>query len=163
MSKIVSSAIVIGIFIFCLLFNCPVLLAGERFSDNNDGTVTDHLLGVMWSKTDNQGDINWNQAEKWVKYTFPDTLEKSYDNWRLPTFAELQSLFVKDKEYKGYETDCGQRVKITPEIRLSCGWLWTSEKKSITARLFNFHRGYHYTDRMVKLKSYRALPVRSLK
>lgn len=162
MSKIVSSAIIIGILAVCSFF-CPISLAGERFTDNKDGTVTDHVLGIMWSKTDNQGDISWNQAEKWVRYTFPYTLGKRYDNWRLPTLKELQSLYVRDKEYKGYETDCGQQVRITPEIELSCGWLWTSEKKSITARLFNFHRGYHYTDRRVKKRAYRALPVRFLK
>ncbi|QTA87766.1 Lcl domain-containing protein [Desulfonema magnum] len=153
----------IKIITICLFFNCATVLAGERFTNNGDGTVTDHQLGVMWSETDNQGDINWKQAERWVKYTFPDTLEARYDNWRLPTLEELQSLYLKDENYKGYETDCGQQVRIVPHIKLSCGWLWTSEKKSITARVFNFNRGYHYTDRMVHKKAYRALPVRFLK
>ena len=145
-----------------LLLSVPVT-AGERFTDNGDETVTDHQLGVMWSKTDNQGDINWKQANLWVKYTFPDTLEAKYDNWRLPTLAELQSLYVKDKKSKGYETDCGQRIKTVPEIKLSCGWVWTSETSAIQAFIFNFNRGYHYSDRMVHNKSYRALPVRDLK
>jgi hypothetical protein len=144
------------------LFGTPVWSA-ERFTDNGDGTVTDHDLGVMWSKTDNQGNINWKQASLWVKYTFPDTLEKKYDNWRLPTLSELQSLYVSDKKYKGYETDCGQRVKIVPDIKLSCGWVWTSETSAIQAFIFNFNRGYHYSDRMVHKKAYRALPVRDLK
>ena len=137
--------------------------AGDRFTDNGDGTITDHKLGLMWSKTDNHGDINWIQADKWVRFTFPDTLEKKYDNWRLPTLAELQSLYVHDKAYKGYETDCGQQVKIVTEIKLSCGWVWTSETSAIQAYIFNFNRGYHYTDRMVHDKAYRALPVRDLK
>ena len=150
------------IVVWILLVSAPVF-AGERFTDNGDDTVTDHKLGVMWSKSDNQGDINWKQASQWVKYTFGDTLEKKYDNWRLPTLAELQSLHVNDKAYKGYETDCGQRVKIVPEIKLSCGWVWTSETSAIQAHIFNFNRGYHYTDRMVHKKAYRALPVRDLK
>jgi len=137
-------------------------MAGDRFTDNGDGTITDHKLGLMWSKTDNQGDINWIQAEKWVQYTFPDTLEKKYDNWRLPTMQELKSLFVRDKKYKGYETDCGQKVKMVPEIELSCGWVWTSEVKSITARVYNFQRGYHYMELKRHWKAYRALPVRDL-
>jgi hypothetical protein len=33
-------------------------IGGDRFTDNGDGTITDHKLGLMWSKTDNQGDIN---------------------------------------------------------------------------------------------------------
>ena len=149
--------------IICLLFFSPPVLAGERFMDNGDGTVTDHQLGVMWAKTDNQGNINWRQAEKWVKFTFPYTIEKKYENWRLPTLSELRSLYVSDKTYKGYETDCGQQVKIVPEIRLSCGWIWASETSAIQAFIFNFHRGYHYSDLMRHNRDYRALPVRDLK
>ncbi|MBW2593834.1 MAG: DUF1566 domain-containing protein [Deltaproteobacteria bacterium] len=161
MSKKISS--IVSIIMICMFFGGAVVLAAERFTDNGNGTVTDHKLGVMWSKTDNKGDIDWIQADRWVKYTFPDTIEAKYYDWRLPTLEELKSLHVQDKAYKGYETDCGQKVKIVPDIRLSCGWVWTSEKKSITARLFNFNRGYHYTDRMSKRQAYRALPVRDLK
>ena len=146
----------------CILLISTPAIGGERFTDNGDETVTDHQLGLMWARTDNQGDINWKQATQWVRYTFGDTLVKRYDNWRLPTLAELQSLYVHDKAYEGYETDCGQRVKIVPEIKLSCGWVWTSETSAIQARIFNFNRGYHYTDRMVHNKAYRALAVREL-
>ncbi len=139
------------------------VFAGDRFTDNSDGTVTDHELGLMWSQTDNQGNISWKEANQWIKYTFPDTLEKRYDDWRLPTLKELQSLYVSDKDYKGYKANCGQRVKIVSIIRLTCGWVWTSENKSITARLYNFNRGYHYTERMVRKRGYRVLPVRDLK
>ena len=68
------------------------------------------------------------------------------------------------------------------EIELSCGWVWASEPmtidfelkdrekklkkkvkvRTISAKLFNFHRGYPYTDLMRHLKKYRALPVRNL-
>jgi len=151
------------IMIICMLLIGTPVLAGDRFTDNGDDTVTDHQLGVMWAKTDNQGDINWKQAELWVKYTFPFTIKEKYDNWRLPTLAELQSLYVYDKKHKGYETDCGQMVKTVSEIKLSCGWVWTSERSAIQAAIFNFNRGYHYMDRIGHYKSYRALPVRDLK
>ena len=151
------------IMIICLLLVDTSVFSGDRFTDNGDGTVTDHQLGVMWAKTDNQGDINWKQANLWVKYTFPDTIEAPYDDWRLPKLAELQSLYVSDKKYQGYETDCGQRVKIVSAIKLSCGWVWTLETSAIQAKIFNFNRGYHYSDRMVHKKAYRALPVRDLK
>ncbi len=139
--------------------------AGDRFTDNGDGTVTDHELGLMWSKTDNNGNIDWIQAEKWVKYTFPYTLKKQYENWRLPTLDELQSLVVKDKNYEGYETDCGQYAKNISLIKLSCGWIWTSETNALapTARIFNFDNVYHYTVRKAQKRGYRALPVRDLK
>lgn len=147
-----------------ICFSIIPALGGERFTDNGDGTVTDKELGIMWAKTDNHGDIDWIQAEKWVKYTFPYTLEKSYENWRLPTLKELQSLLVKDKRYKGYETDCGQWVKTIPQIRLSCGWVWTSETNpsAPTARIYNFDNVYHYTVRKAHKRGYRALAVRDL-
>jgi hypothetical protein len=121
--------------------------------------------GYQLDNTDNLGDINWIQAEKWSKYTFPYTLEKRYDNWRLPTLAELKSIVSPDKKDKGYETDCGQRVKTIPQIQLTCGWVWTSETASNapTARVFNFDNIYHYSVRKVHKRGYRALAVRSIK
>ena len=158
----IKTKFVLTMTIWALFLSVPAW-ADDRFTDNGDGTVTDHQLGVMWAKTDNQGNINWKQADLWIKYTFPNTLEKKYDNWRLPTLTELESLYIKEKKIKGYETDCGQRVKIVPVIKLSCGWVWTSETSAIQAFIFNFNRGYHYSDRMVHNKAYRALPVRDLK
>jgi hypothetical protein len=118
----------------------------------------------MWAKTDNNGNINWIQAEKWAQFTFPYSLAKRYENWRLPTLKELQSLLPTDKNYKGYETDCGQWVKIVPQIRLSCGWVWTSEEdlRAPTAQIFNFDNVYHYKVRKSQNRGYRALPVRDL-
>ena len=155
----------LAIIVFAIFLNLLPAAAGERFTDNGDGTITDNEFGLMWSKTDNNGDINWNQAEKWVKYTFPLTLEKNYDNWRLPTLKELQSLVGMDTKNEGYETDCGQWIKVTPLIRLSCGWIWTSEVnlRAPSARIFNFDNVYHYTVRKVQRRGYRALPVRDLK
>ena len=135
--------------------------AGDRFTDNDDGTLTDHERGLMWATSDNQGDINWQQADRWVRYTFPYTLPTLYSNWRLPTLAELQSLVVKGS---GYETECGQWVKIVPHIRLSCGWIWTSESGQLgpTAIVFNFDNVYHYSVRKAHHRAYRALAVRNL-
>ena len=135
--------------------------AEERFVDNGDGTVTDHKLRLMWAKHDNNGDIDWHQAQKWVKFTFPLTLQKNYDNWRLPTLVELESLVDKRA---GYETDCGLKAYVMPLIRLSCGWIWTSESDAIapSARVFNFDNIYHYTVRKAHRRGYRALAVRNL-
>ncbi len=154
----------LAIILVAIVYYISPVVAGERFTDNGDGTITDHELNLMWSKTDNNGNIDWNQAEKWSKYTFPYSLPKRYENWRLPTLKELQSLVKKDKKYKGYETDCGQWVKTIPQIRLSCGWIWTSETdpRAPTARIFNFDNVYHYTVRKAQRRGYRALPVRDL-
>ena len=146
-----------------LLALAGVVSAEERFRNNGDGTVTDLHSNLMWAQTDNQGDVDWKQAERWVRFTFPDTIQARYDGWRLPTLAELQTLYVKDAQYDGYETDCGQVVRITPAIRLTCGWVWAADTQAITAAEFNFHRGVHYTERKAHYRSHRALAVRSLK
>jgi len=165
-----------GLFVVFLVVIVSAASAGERFTDNGDGTVTDHQLGVMWAKDDNQGDIDWRDAEKYCKWTFPYLIPARYDNWRMPSIDELQTLYVRDKDYEGYETDCGHKVKIVPDIKLSCGWVWASEPmtidyqlkdrqvkvRTISSKLFNFHRGYAYTDLMRHFKAYRALPVRDL-
>ena len=166
--KILLTIVVLGVLLLCL----PAW-AGDRFIDNKDGTITDKKLGLMWAKTDNQGNINWIQAEKWAKYTFPYTLEKKYENWRLPTLAELKSLLNPDKNYEGYEADCGQWAKTIPQIQLTCGWVWTREEIVIskdskgktvapTARVFNFDNKYHYSVRKAHQRGYRALAVRNL-
>lgn len=166
MTRISAAAIV---FISTVALICCILLmpasGGERFTNNSDGTITDHERGLMWAKSDNQGNIDWKQAQRWVKYTFGDTLPTKYDNWRLPTLEELQSLVVADKNARGYETDCGQWVRIVPDIQLTCGWVWTSETDQLApvARIFNFDNVYHYTVRMAHNRGYRVLPVRNLK
>ncbi len=149
--------------IISLAFFCNAALGDDRFTDNGNGTVTDHQLGLMWCKTDNQGDIDWKQADAWAKYTFGDTISPRYDNWRLPTLEELQSLYVTDSKYKGYSADCGFSVKIVPDIKLSCILLWTSEKSMGSHVALNFNLGSSFTVPSYDTNGCRALPVRSLK
>ena len=153
----------LSMIIICLIFSCHTVMAGDRFTDNSDGTVTDHKRGLMWSKTDNQGDIDWKQANAWAKYTFADTISTRYDNWRLPTLEELQSLFILDPEYNGNMTDCGFVAKITPEIKLSCILLWTSEKSTGARVAYNFNLGTSFAIPAYDVNGCRGLPVRSLK
>ncbi len=152
-----------SIIITYLIFSCHTVTAGDRFTDNGNGTVTDHELGLMWAKADNQGDINWKHANAWAKYTFGDTISPRYDNWRLPTLEELQSLYVTKKKYKGYITGCGFKVKIVPEIQLSCILLWTSEESTGARVAFNFNNGNSFAIPSYDVNGCRGLPVRSLK
>lgn len=156
-----SKRLVISLALLVVLGMLPLGRASERFTDNGDGTVTDHRHNLMWAQTDNHGDIGWHQAQKWVRYTLPYTLGTQYADWRLPTLEELQSLVVEEPTY---ETDCGQWVHIVEMIRLSCGWIWTSESDAIapTARIFNFNHRYHYTVRKAHRRGYRALAVRDV-
>ncbi len=154
--------IVLIVVIGAVVFIGQPVTGEDRFVENGDGTVTDLQMGLMWAATDNHGDISWQQAEQWTRFTFPSTIPAQYDNWRLPTLAELKSLYRRDEAYDGYETDCGQRVLMTPAIRLTCGWVWAEDHVSVTATVFNFTRGIHYTERKVHSRARRALPVRDI-
>ena len=136
--------------------------AEQRFIDHGNGTVTDRKLGLMWAKNDNQADILWNQIQGWLANDFPDSIPQLYENWRLPTVAELQSLFVEDTKYEGYRTDCGHQVKIVPQIRLSCILIWTSDSALGLPIAFDFNLGNAFTIDLHDNKGCRVLPVRFL-
>lgn len=149
----------ISLILFLLLFmSLSDLQAGERFINNNDGTVTDTLTHLMWAKDDNMGDITWHDAVVYCKN--PPIAGYKYSDWRMPTIEELKTLY--DKDSAGYETDCGLRVKIYPNISLTCAWVWSSDIKAISAHAFSFRKGYQYSTLMLNKKSFRALPVRNL-
>ena len=139
-----------------------LVLAEQRFIDHGNGTVTDRKLGLMWAKTDNQADIFWNEVQSWLENEFPDTIPQIYNNWRLPTVSELQSLYVEDPKYEGYEVACGHPVKIVPQIRLSCILIWTSDTALALPLAFNFNIGSAFTIDLHDNKGCRVLPVRFL-
>jgi hypothetical protein len=61
-----------------------------RFLDNSDGTVTDKLTGLIWTKNANPAGnyMAWLEALEYVK-----TLNTGgHTDWRLPNINELQSL-----------------------------------------------------------------------
>jgi hypothetical protein len=65
-----------------------------RFTDNGDGTVTDHLTGLMWAKNANaNGTKTWSGA---IDYANNLSLGTSCGgprtDWRLPNIKELESL-----------------------------------------------------------------------
>lgn len=137
--------------------------AEQRFIDHGNGTITDRKLGLMWAKTDNQIDIFWNEVQSWLENEFTYSVPQLYDNWRLPTVSELQSLFVEDPKYEGYRTDCGHPVKVVPQIRLSCILIWTSDTALALPLAFNFNIGNAFTIDLHDNKGCRVLPVRFLK
>lgn len=59
-----------------------------RFRDNNNGTITDLLTGLMWQKNLSSTGMTWEQA---LSYCESNTLA-GYSDWRLPNIKELQSL-----------------------------------------------------------------------
>ena len=158
--KVLTGGVILLLMVITGFYN--VAPAEQRFIDHGNGTVTDRKLGLMWAKTDNQADIFWSQIQGWLTGDFSDTIPQFYDNWRLPTTLELQSLFVEDAKYQGYKTLCGHPVKIVPQIRLSCILVWTSDMALGLPIVFDFNLGNAFTVDLYDNKGCRVLPVRSL-
>jgi hypothetical protein len=62
----------------------------RRFTDRGDGTVTDNLTGLMWTKDAQQirGGMSWTDAlDACNNLSFA-----GYNDWRMPNIKELQSL-----------------------------------------------------------------------
>ena len=71
-------------------------MANNRFIDNNNGTITDNQMKVMWKKTDSFQDthkwLNWFKGQDYVEITNMERLV-GWDDWRYPTEEEAWSLF----------------------------------------------------------------------
>lgn len=66
-----------------------------RFTEHSDGTVTDNLTGLMWTKDGQQipETMTWQAALDACN----DLVYAGYDDWRLPNVRELQSLLDYSK------------------------------------------------------------------
>lgn len=127
----------------------PTSLAPARFVDNRNGTGTDTKTGLMWAAEDNGDDITWNAAMHFCE----NFTGGGYSDWRMPTIAELQSL---------YDTQYGKQTHITPLIHLTNQLVWSSEEDppSATARPFGFRYGNTFGCLRSLAENFRALPVR---
>ncbi len=60
----------------------------NNFSDNGNGTVTDHATGLTWTQNDSGAGMNWSSA-----LNYCEGLDYAgVSDWRLPNAKELQSI-----------------------------------------------------------------------
>ncbi len=112
-----------------------------RFFDNVDGTVTDNLTGLMWTKSDSvvwtvswQGALSHASSMNASKYL-------GFDDWRVPNINEIQSLMTFGSNIKGLPLDhpfaqaptYGQWWSSTSEVRWP-EYAWTCIEGSTLPR-----------------------------
>ena len=79
------------------------------FVDNGDDTVTDNATGLMWSKDDSGVAMNWEEA---LAYAENATIA-GYDDWRLPSIKELQSIADYSGVFPAMDTSVFNLTEIT--------------------------------------------------
>ena len=76
----------------------------DRYTINNDGTVTDNLTNLMWLQCSLGQDLSNNCSGDASTYTWQEALVAAYayelnsnTDWRLPNIKELESLVAIDR------------------------------------------------------------------
>ena len=152
-------------FTLCVMTLLPILAGAQtcqtnrilattptnRFTINNDGTVSDTKTGLTWKKcSEGQSGVDCSTGTA-TTYTWQGALQQAqsvnnnggfagYKNWRLPSIKELNSIV---------EEQC-----IEPSINLAVfpesqgSWYWSSSPNadgSSGAWSVNFGNGYSYS------------------
>jgi hypothetical protein len=115
----------------------------ERFTDNENGTITDTRTGLMWQETyaypETGNYINWYDANEYIHGLNEKNLG-GYSDWRLPDRLEIQSLYELRKTFKSR----GKTfiLHIDPVFEFSYGSCFWTRKTRLSAALgFEFDIG----------------------
>jgi len=126
-----------------------------RFTDNGDGTMTDNLTGLMWTKNANlpNGTMNWNQA---IDFCNNLTLG-GYTDWRLPNVNELESLINAD------EANSATWLASQGFANVQASYYWSSTTSAYDSDLAWFVRMWYgnVSGNSKSFSSYYVWPVRS--
>jgi len=130
-----------------------VITTDSRFIAYPDKTVLDKKTSLMWAAEESET-LNWHEAKRYCK----NFRGGGYNDWRMPTVAELEGLYDENKQ-----PDCGC---VTPLIEMYNGdncWEWSSETKDSDAAFFAFNlNGKQWLPQSNKT-SVHIRPVRSYK
>jgi TonB family protein len=88
-------------------------------------TWTDPATSLMWTKKDNEHEVNWQQATDYCRNLQLD----SHSDWRLPTIDELQSIYDP--------TANGGTLHVKGNLIYS-GWHWSSSPGNASGEAWAF-------------------------
>ena len=113
-----------------------------RFTDNDDGTITDAQLHLMWKKTDSFQDtlkwVNWFKSKDYAKKINSKKFA-GFSDWRLPNEDEAWSLFDRTKTNKD---KYGEDIYLDPIFESgSVGITWTENTRDSAALIVQYEDG----------------------
>lgn len=135
----------------------------SRYKDNGDGTVTDFKTGLMWVSKDSYLHKNqwmtWHEARDYVR-SLNEERYGGFDDWRMPGFEELRSLYEPDKvnsQQLGHE----MQIHIDPVFEKNgSGLIWSSQENghfNAYGVIFNNGRGFSQAKDSKNRKATRAV------
>ncbi len=103
-------------FLFCAAIAAPAEMTGEgRWKDVCNGVLADGRTGLQWTRNDNGGELDWNDADSYCN--------GKRNGWRLPSLEELTALY--DEAAGG--TGCVQALcKVSSKFNLTGSWFWSA-------------------------------------
>ncbi len=130
--RLKASSLITGLLACLLLLSLAAILhAGDntRFT-LKDGIIEDSLLGLQWGPAPDR-EMTYYEAQEYVQ-----NLRVAGGGWRLPTRAELRSLY-----------DASRPGLVDPMFKISGKLVWSSElaEDPSFAWYFNFYSGGEYT------------------
>lgn len=98
----------------------------RSFTDNGDGTITDHATGLMWEKLADDGSVHdrddgytWADAVSGKIATLNSGNFAGHNDWRLPNLMELETLrnmamfFPSPMTYSAFNDSCTGGCTVT--------------------------------------------------
>ena len=124
-------------FIFSTTLMESAKAAENRFTVLEDGTVRDHKSRLIWAPRDNGYSINWYAAVTYCE----DYSSGGHRDWRMPTSAELATLYGDSIQVQGQ--DYNDTIDVAAKlIKITGPWIWTNKKMAHhKAMAYGFNSG----------------------